>query len=234
MKPLAPQISIIIPVLNEENYIKKVLHCISANASSGQIKEVLVIDGGSADNTIDVAETLGATIISSAKGRAKQMNLGAQLATGNVLYFLHVDSLPPSNFDAQILNAIDKGSKVGCFQLQFDSDSRFLKFFAWFTRINHILCRGGDQSLFITKSLFEKTTGFNEAYVIYEDNEFISRIYKLAPFTILPRYVKTSARRYEEHGEIKLQYYFGVIHLKSFLGAGPEKLYDYYKRKIAT
>ena len=75
--------------------------------------------------------------------------------------------------------------------------------------------------------------GFNENYIIYEDNEFIGRVYKTTRFKILPFHVKTSARRYEEQGQIRLQYHFGILHLKNYFGAGPEQLYDYYKRKIA-
>ena len=89
-------------------------------------------------------------------------------------------------------------------------------------------------TLFISIELFKKTKGFNEDYIVFEDNEFIGRLYKKASFKILPFHVKTSARKYRKHGVVKLQYHFGVIHLKNYLGAGPEKLYDYYKRKIAV
>ncbi|QLG47264.1 TIGR04283 family arsenosugar biosynthesis glycosyltransferase [Costertonia aggregata] len=211
----------------------KIIDILKERSSPKNIQEIIVVDGGSTDNTVNVALEAGASVIHSPVGRAKQLNMGAKYAQGNILYFLHADTSPPYRFDENILNAIKKDNTVGCFQMKFDSDSRFLNFFAWFTRINHILCRGGDQSLFITKNLFEKSGGFNEDYKVYEDNEYISRLYKLSSFTILPRHVKTSARRYEEKGEIKLQYHFGVIHLKNYLGAGPEQLYDYYKRKIA-
>jgi len=125
-------------------------------------------------------------------------------------------------------------NEAGCFQMKFDSDSKFLSFFAWFSRLNIKLCRGGDQSLFITKDLFEKSGGFNENYIVYEDNEFIGRLYDLVHFKVLSRHVKTSARRYEERNEVALQYHFGMIHLKNYMGAGPEQLYDYYKRKIVV
>lgn len=228
-----PQISIIIPVLNEAAYIKKVLWTIKSNSSSDRIKEILVIDGGSTDNTPTIALQFGATVIPSKRGRAVQMNLGAEKANGKFLYFLHVDSLPPINFDQDILQAFEAGHEVGCFQMQFDSESRFLKFFGWCTKINHELCRGGDQSLFITKELFKQTKGFNEKYIIYEDNEFFQRIYKLKPFKIIPAKVTTSARRYRERGMIKLQWHFAMIHAKHYLGAEPEDLYQYYKKHIA-
>ena len=234
MKLNSPKISIIIPVLNEEMCISQVLSYLKANSSQEHIKELIVVDGGSTDNTANFALAHNAVVIHSDKGRAKQLNQGAKNAKGAILYFLHVDTLPPKNFDKTIIDAVLYGKEVGCFQMKFDSDSRFLSFFAWFTRINHKICRGGDQSLFITKKLFTKTNGFNENYIIFEDNEFIERIYKMTAFTILPKYVKTSARRYEERDKYILQYHFGVIHLKNILGAGPDKLYDYYKKNITV
>jgi len=180
-----------------------------------------------------IAENFGARVFSSNKGRAAQMNLGAAKAQGAVLYFLHADTLPPKDFDKHILKAIKDSYEAGCFQMKFDSDSRFLSFFAWFSRLNYKLCRGGDQSLFITKHLFENLNGFNEAYRIYEDNEFISRLYDHTRFKVLPQHVKTSARRYDNKGLFALQYHFGVMHLKNRLGEGPEELYQYYKEHIA-
>jgi rSAM/selenodomain-associated transferase 2 len=234
MKPNNLQISIIIPVLNEENYISKILKYVKSYSNSDNIKEIIVVDGGSTDNTVSIAKEYDTIVVASAKGRAKQMNLGAKVAKANVLYFLHVDTVPPKDFDQYILDAVEKGNEVGCFQMKFDSNNRLLKFFAWFTKINHTLCRGGDQTLFITKKLFERANGFNEAYMIFEDNEFIRRIYSISDFKILPRSVKTSARKYEEIGILRLQFLFGMIHLKNSLGAGPEQLYEYYKRKIVA
>ncbi|MBO0590688.1 TIGR04283 family arsenosugar biosynthesis glycosyltransferase [Cellulophaga sp. E16_2] len=234
MKPNSPKISIVIPVLNEEQNISKILTYLSANSTSNYIEEILVVDGGSNDNTVSLALDYGATVIYSPKGRAKQLNTGAKFAKGSILYFLHADTFPPKNFDKLIINEVQKRNNVGSFQLKFDTNSTFLNFFGWLTRINLSICRGGDQSLYITKKLFLETDGFNENYIIYEDNEFIRRVYKVSNFTVLPFKVKTSTRRYDEKGKIILQYHFGVIHLKNYLGAGPEKLYDYYKRKIAV
>ncbi len=229
-----PSLSIIIPVLNEESNIVRLLEYIQENSSNVNIKEILVVDGGSTDETKEAASQYDVLVLHSEKGRARQMNLGAENAKGEVLYFLHADTFPPKNFDKIILNAIKKGTKTGCFRMKFDSDSRFLSFFSWFSRINHKICRGGDQSLFITRELFNKSGGYDEAYKIYEDNEFISRLYKIADFKILPDQVQTSARKYEQIGNFKLQFYFGIIHLKNYLGADPEQLYRYYKRKIST
>ena len=192
-----------------------------------------MVDGGSTDASLNLAKNAGAKTMSSTQGRAAQMNLGAKNAQGDILYFLHVDTLPPKGFDTNIIEARQSGFEAGCFQMKFDSESRFLGFFAWFSRLNLKLCRGGDQSLFITKRLFENLDGFNEAYRIYEDNEFIGRLYEQTQFKILRQHVKTSARRYERKGKFVLQYHFGVIHLKNRLGAGPDQLYKYYRQYIA-
>lgn len=232
MKKDNATISIIIPVLNEEDHIGVLIDYLRKNSSEKRISEILVVDGGSQDRTIACAENAGATVLQTTKGRAKQMNHGANVAIGDILYFLHADTFPPKDFDQHITTAISGNHESGCFQMRFDSTHWVLRFFAWFTKYNHKICRGGDQSLFITKELFRGTKGFNEDYMVFEDNEFIGRLYRKTDFKILPQHVKTSARKYKEHGVIRLQYHFGVIHLKNYLGAGPEQLYDYYKRKI--
>ena len=223
-------ISIIIPVLNEEATISKLITAIKERSSPKNVKEIIVVDGGSIDNTLSEASKQGAIVLSSEKGRAKQMNFGAKSTRGDILYFLHADTIPPNNFDKSILVAISKNNLVGCFRMQFDSDSKLLRFFAWFSRFNHKICRGGDQSLFITKELFANLNGYNEEYVIYEDGEFVERLYNTTKFTILQDKVTTSARKYHQIGMIKLQYHFGMIHLKKSLGNSPEELYEYYKK----
>lgn len=214
--------------------LKSYLGTISEHSTSNQIKEILVVDGGSTDNTLSIANRFGVKTISCTTGRARQMNMGAQKATGEIFYFLHVDSLPPLSFDQKIVQSYNKGYKAGCFRLKFDTQSRFLAFFAWFTRINKPICRGGDQSLFISKDTFTTLGGFNEDYIIYEDNEFIRRIYKVASFNIIDDFIKTSTRRYNKHGNIRLQYHFAMIHLKYYLGSGPRTLFNYYKKAYCT
>jgi len=226
-------ISIIIPTLNEVTHIGKLLDYLLKNSNSRYIRELLVVDGGSQDGTILEAEASGARVVRSMPGRALQMNKGAQEASGEVLYFLHADTYPPPGFEVAILEAVTHGCEAGCFRMQFDSKSRLLKFFSWFTRFNYPLCRGGDQSLFITDDCFLKSNGFNETYHIYEDNEFTTRLYKITCFVVLADKVTTSARRYRQKSTLALQFHFTVMHLKNFLGVGPEALYQYYCRYIA-
>ncbi|SHJ28573.1 transferase 2, rSAM/selenodomain-associated [Arenibacter nanhaiticus] len=227
-------ISIIIPVLNEEKHLRTLIDYLKANSNKANIEEIMVIDGGSEDQSASIAMELGVRLLKSEKGRAKQMNHGAKHALGDILYFLHVDTFPPNNFDQHILKEVDQGYETGCFRMVFDSRHWFLRFFAFLSRLNLKICRGGDQSLYITKALFQSAKGYNEQYIIYEDSEFIGRLYQMTAFKVMPQNVTTSARKYRQIGLLRLQYHFGVIHLKNMFGAGPDKLYDYYRRKIVS
>ncbi|TDE05771.1 TIGR04283 family arsenosugar biosynthesis glycosyltransferase [Flavobacterium sandaracinum] len=227
------KISIIIPIFNEVNSISKLLVQLENKAFQKEAIEIIVVDGGSTDGSQDSLYTnFNIRLIEVGKGRAKQMNAGAKAATGNILYFLHCDGLPPKHFDQIITNAVQKGNLAGCFRLKFDYNHPLLMVSQWFTRFNHISCRGGDQSLFITKNLFEEIKGFDEKYIIYEDNEIISRLYAKKQFVVLPDYISASARRYRENGVWRLQFHFGIIHLKRRLGHSAESMLQYYKKHI--
>uniref|UniRef100_UPI004048FFA8 TIGR04283 family arsenosugar biosynthesis glycosyltransferase n=1 Tax=Flavobacterium sp. TaxID=239 RepID=UPI004048FFA8 len=226
------KISIIIPVLNEEKSIAKIINHIKEYISNTISYELIFVDGGSDDGTIQVLETQKANIVQSPKGRALQMNAGAKKATGNILYFLHCDSFPPKNFDQFIVETIEKGKQSGCFRMRFDSKHILLRVSAWFTRFNFLSCRGGDQSLFVTKTLFDKIGGFDENYTIYEDNEIIERLYKQNQFAVIQKNILTSARKYKINGVWRLQFLFAMIHLKRRLGHSPEELKTYYNKNI--
>ena len=234
------RISIIIPVLNEEKTISKVLSSVAGSIKSEDF-ELIVVDGGSQDQTkkkyfnqIEKLELHSkCTWVDCKKGRAHQMNAGALIAKYNVLYFVHSDTLLPKGFDKHIVKTLQK-APAGCFRLKFDSHGFFLKFFAFFTRFNYLICRGGDQTLFLRKEVFENLLGFDSRYKIYEDNEFISRIYKQYNFRIAKDVVMTSARKYRKIGFLKLQFHYALIHVFYFLGFGPETLKSHYNRFIKS
>ncbi|PKA82534.1 rSAM/selenodomain-associated transferase 2 [Ulvibacter sp. MAR_2010_11] len=232
-------ISIVIPVLNEEATIGALLLYLQKNSTPNFVTEILVVDGGSTDTTpkviADISEKTEITIqfIASDKGRAIQMNTGARHASGSILYFLHADSFPPKHFDKHIVEKVKKGDTTGCFRMKFDTKHPLLQISQWFTRFNLKVCRGGDQSLFITKELFQSLGGFNETYTIYEDCEFINRLYSTTRFTVIPEYITTSSRKYRERGTWALQFHFMMIHLKNRMGASPEALYSYYLNHIS-
>ncbi|MCG9792245.1 TIGR04283 family arsenosugar biosynthesis glycosyltransferase [Flavobacterium algicola] len=227
------KISIIIPIYNEVENIKKTLLYIESVISKSMAYEIIVVDGGSTDGSANqVQSTKTVRLISSPKGRAKQLNCGAKNATGTIFYFLHCDSLPPKNFDIAIVQQMEKGRDAGCFRMKFDLKHPILVVSQWFTRFNHISCRGGDQSLFVSKLLFEDIGGFNEAYSIYEDNEIIERLYAKKQFVVVPKYVITSARKYKQNGVWRLQFHFSMIHLKRKMGFPINDLQTYYQKNI--
>ena len=233
-------LSVVVPILNEAKTIDHLLDQLSGKSVLGQ-EEIILVDGGSTDDTINRVKTYCLNhqerkiqIVHSAKGRAVQMNAGARAAKYDILYFLHADSTLPEGYDQKIMSAWQDGHGAGSFRMRFDKSHPVLGFSQWFTRFNHPMFRGGDQSLFVDRQLFFKMGGFNEDFLIYEDCEFIGRLYRQTEFTVIPDYIITSARRYSENGTWRLQYHFTVIHLKRWMGAGPDRLQQYYHRHIAS
>jgi glycosyltransferase involved in cell wall biosynthesis len=145
------KISIIIPIYNEVNSIIKLLSHLKNKAFQKDAIAIIIVDGCSTDDSQEkIVANSSLKLIQAKKGRAIQMNAGANAAKGNILYFLHCDSFPPLHFDRIINDAIQKGNLAGCFRMKFDYGHPVLMFSQWFTRFNHISCRGGDQALFIT------------------------------------------------------------------------------------
>jgi rSAM/selenodomain-associated transferase 2 len=192
-------ISIIIPVLNEEANIKKLVPYLQ-NCPGNKNTEIVVVDGGSTDNSIATAQLLKATvIISGTKGRAAQMNAGAAAAKHPILYFVHADTLPPLSFFEDITSSVTAGFNAGRYQTKFDSKKWLLKFNAFFTRFDWFICYGGDQTLFVTKLLFEKLNGYNSNLLIMEEYDFVTRAKKFSRYKILNQYTLVSARKYESN-----------------------------------
>ncbi|TYB78132.1 glycosyltransferase [Bizionia saleffrena] len=229
-------ITIIVPILNEAETIERLISHLLVMASPSSISEIIIVDGGSTDGSQGCVKGIKnekLILIHSEKGRAKQMNAGAKLATGKVLYFLHADSYPPANYDALILNEINKNNLAGCFKMKFDNSHWWLHLASYLTHFSWRACRGGDQSQFITTALFFELEGFNEDFIIYEDNDLINKLYARKQFVVIQEWLTTSARRYEKNGIWKLQYYFWAIYVKKWRGASADELYQYYKKNIA-
>ncbi len=228
------KISIIIPTYNEADNITRLLDHLIWHSTAKNIADIIVVDGGSEDDTSTIVKAFNnATLLHSEKGRAIQMNHGAKHSNGDILYFLHADSFPPKDFDQYIINEVSKENKAGCFRMSFNHNHWWLRIAGWLTQFQWRACRGGDQSQFITKELFNNLGGFNEAYIIYEDNDLISKLYAIDEFVVIQKKLTTSARCYEKHGVWKLQYHFWTIHLKHIFGASAEDLYRYYQKNIA-
>ncbi|MCG2588506.1 TIGR04283 family arsenosugar biosynthesis glycosyltransferase [Rhodohalobacter sulfatireducens] len=225
-------ISIIIPTLNEEVKLGGLLKHLKKNCSEIS-HEIIIADGGSDDGTVQIAESFGATVIHcQKKGRAAQMNEGAEHSSGTILYFLHADTFPPQNFSDYISQSFKKGYKSGCFQLVFDDPDPLLTFYGWFTRFRLTLFRFGDQSLFVEKTLFEEVGGFDESMIVMEDQKIVRELKKAGSFQLLDERVTTSARRYKVNGVIRLQAVFFLILLLYYSGVSQSTLVHVYKEFI--
>lgn len=226
-------ISIVIPILNEAETIGRLIQHLLDNSSLENVAEIIVVDGGSTDGSQDIVKRLPEVfLLNSEKGRAKQMNAGAKVSKGNILYFLHADSFPPKTFDVLILNEVTQGNQAGCFRMQFDSSHWWLRLASWLTQFRWRACRGGDQSQFITKTLFDEIGGFDETFIVYEDNILINELFARDTFVVIPEKIRTSARLYREHGVWQLQYHFWTIYVKKWFGADADELYAYYLKHI--
>ncbi len=225
-------ISVIIPTFNEEENIEACIsHLLAATANNDV--QIIVSDGGSRDNTVEIAQKVGATVITSPiKGRAGQMNYAINFATAPVYYFVHADAKPPSTFLADIENAIQKKYNCGCYRSCFDSKQLLLKLNAFFTRFDVLFCRGGDQTIFVTKQLFDEVGGFNNEMLIMEDYDFLAKIRKKGSFKLIPKSTLFSARKYTENSWLTVQKANLKVVRMYKKGASQQDMIDTYKRML--
>lgn len=228
-----PSISVIIPTYNEAENIVRLVQHIRQSCETKSVLEIIVADGGSTDQTVEYARKLRTKTVMSATQRAVQLNNGAAHAKGSILYFVHADSLPPSGFDTQILNALDEGHKAGCFRLRFDDRHWLLRSSQWITRFNWNWLRFGDQSLFTDADTFKKVGSFNENMLVNEDREIVDRLKKRGTFTVMPDYIITSARKYRQYGYFRLQLFFVVFNSLYNAGVSQGRLVAMYQRLLS-
>jgi rSAM/selenodomain-associated transferase 2 len=225
-------ISIIIPVWNEANNLRELLP-ILLESKRHNVLEVLVIDGESTDESIDIAKRCNASVISSPlKSRAVQLNFGAKHANGEILYFIHADSRPLLSFEEDILHEISIGNEAGCYRYKFDSSSKLLKLNSWFTRFNGIFAGGGDQTLFISKSLFNDLGGYDERFTIMEDFELVKRIRKVTKFKVIQKSILVSARKYETNSWLSVQWANFLAIMAFKMGVPPESIKTLYSSRL--
>lgn len=200
------ELSIIIPTLNDANNIGYLLTNIQKYTDNQGI-EVIVVDGGSTDLTIRKAKELNATVLVSPKsGNAFQCNYGATNAKGKVLYFINADTAIHPDFFTDIRSSIFNGYKAGCYRTHFNSQLPLLKLSSYFSRFNVLIFRSREQTLFITKELFDKLNGFDEKFDIAGYFDIVKRIKNAARFRIIPKEIIISVKKYEEKNLFRLKF----------------------------
>ncbi len=219
-------ISVIIPVLNEAENIK-------ATLASTKNVEVIVVDGGSQDSTVQIAQAWGAKVLlCSTANRAQQMNLGAQEATRDILLFLHADTRLPRQFDTMVHQATSNNIAGGAFALQIDGS-------LWGLRLVEIgvnmrsrifALPYGDQAIFLNAKLFHELGGFADLPIM-EDFELICRLRRRGRIAIIPTSVVTSQRRWQKLGIIQTILINQVAIIAYLFGVSPKKIATWYRHR---
>jgi uncharacterized protein len=228
------KISIVIPALNEAGSIGKVLSDIHSLPNV----EIILVDGGSIDDTISIAQNLGANVISSAKGRARQMNAGAKAATGEILLFLHADTVLPLGFETMVRSTLQPplvgeipAPIAGAFSLQIDDPLPSLRWIerlvAWRSKWRQMPY--GDQAIFLKAQTFWELGGFEEMPIM-EDFELMRRLQRLGRIETLAATVVTSARRWLKRGVWQTTFINQAIVLGYLVGVSPARLASWYRR----
>jgi rSAM/selenodomain-associated transferase 2 len=226
-------ISVVVPTYNEGAAIARLIRYLRENSSPPLLREVVVADGMSTDNTVALARRWGArTVIAERGGRAAGMNAGAEAATGDILYFLHADTYPPPGFASDIVGAVERGFGAGCFKLRFDADHWLLRLDCWFLQFGLDAFRFGDQSLFVCRGVFERIGGFRPDILVLEDTEIVRRIRRHARFVVLDRNITTSARKFRANGVYRLNLIFALLILLYHLGCPQAMLARSYRKLI--
>ncbi len=226
------RVSVIIPTLNEAVHLKQTLDAVHV----GSPHEILVIDAGSSDETSTIAAAAGARVIRSGKGRARQMNAGAALATGQVLLLLHADTRLPANWSTALSDSLLRpGAVAGAFSFALDQDFNGRRWIEWATnfRSRHFQSPYGDQGLFLPRARFEELGGFADLPIM-EDYELIRRLRKLGRVVTADAPAITSARRWQQLGWLRTTVINQLVITGFHLGFAPDRLARMYRRQIAS
>jgi len=224
------KLSIIIPTLNEEAAIRSALSALAWLQAKGH--EVIVVDGGSHDNTVKLAQSLADRVISSATGRAMQMNAAAKVVQGDVLVFLHADTTLPLNADSLIIDGLARsGRRWGRFDVRLAGRHPSLRVIEFMmnrrSRFSGIVT--GDHCLFVRRDLFYVIGGYPEIELM--EDIAISRLLKHhgRPLCIRQQVI-TSSRRWEQQGILRTILVMWRLRLGYFLGENTVRLARIYQR----
>ena len=222
-------LSVIVPALNETSSMAAALQALAPLVARGA--QVVVADGGSLDDTVALAQAGGAQVINAPRGRALQMNAGAQQDSGDRLLFLHADTRLPLDADRLIAQALATGPQVwGRFDVCIEGRPRMLRVIAAFMNLRSRWTgiATGDQALFMTRAAFDAVGGFADQPLM-EDIEMSSRLLKLSRPVCLRASVVTSGRRWENRGVWRTVLLMWRLRLAYWGGAAPERLAELYR-----
>ncbi len=217
-------LSVIIPVLNEEAILEARLLQLADLRSRGA--EVIVVDGGSEDRTVSLATALADSVLTAPRGRASQMNAGARVARGDILLFLHADTMLPHHADLLIEDALARtGSDWGYFSVGIAPSTPLLRMVAAAMNIRSRLSAiaTGDQALFVRRRAFDAVDGY-PAIALMEDIAISRALKHVGRPVCLRARVVTSARRWRKNGAIRTILLMWRLRLAYFLGADPHDL----------
>lgn len=229
LDPIQPRdkISVIIPALNEAMHIGKAI----TSAASGSGCKVIVVDGGSHDDTVTVAQSMGALVLKTKPGRAHQMNYGVNHATGEILLFLHADTTLPEYYDLLVRDAVNQaGIIAGAFALHIDDEGAAMGFIEHMAnlRSRYLQMPYGDQALFLGKDIFRQIGGFPEMPIM-EDFELIRQLRYRGQIATLSLPVTTSGRRWRKWGIFKTWLLNQLIVAAYYAGVSPDRLACWYR-----
>ena len=228
---MGEKISIIIPVLNEADEIVDTLKEVNNLRVEGQ-KEVIVVDGGSSDQTIQLAQDWADKVCETEAGRGHQMNYGAKRAQGDILFFLHSDSWLEAGGLLELERTMQDSEVIGgSFSLKIANNSWPLRFISWTSNIRaqYLNIIFGDQGIFVRREVFRKLNGYAEIELM-EDWEFSRRLAQEGRLVQLDHQIYTSDRRWKENGIWRTIWLMHKIKLLYLLGVEPEKLSEIYRK----
>ena len=220
------RVSVIIPTLNEAGTIERTLSWVRQASAC----EIIVVDGGSEDGTAEGARPYVDQLVAAPRGRARQMNAGARAANGEALLFLHADTIPPEQFPELIAQALADPEVVGGrFDVHVDALGWPFRVIGTLMNIRSRLTgiATGDQGIFVRRAVFETIGGYPE-WDITEDLEFSRHLKRAGKIACLRARVKTSARRWQQHGITKTILLMWWLRLCHFFGVSPASLKTFY------